>query len=153
MLPIIPPLFFSTMTTGDLQNYQWQLTWKHANRWTNPLMGWSSSADPQAQVKLNFDSKEDAIHFAKKNGWKFETRAPHALANENVEAGRNNYTHNFLTRRVELQMKAAREKGMLSEYKEFIHEGKNKSNWFMQLNYHGDGEIEQYGVKAPPSKR
>ena len=79
-------------------------------------MGWSSSADPQAQVKLMFDSREDAVAFAKKNGWKYETRSPSAQANENVEAGRNNYGHNFLRRRVELELAEARETG------EVLHE-------------------------------
>ena len=114
-------------------------------------MGWSSSADPQAQVKLNFDSKEDAIAFAKKNGWKYETRSPSAQANENVEAGRSNYGHNFLRRRVELELADHSKSG--KKYHEFDHHGKGQSGWFMQLTYHGDGEIEQYGEKAPPNTR
>ena len=139
---------------GDLQQYQWQLTWKHANRWTNPLMGWSSSADPMAQVKLMFDSKEDAMAYAKKNGWKYETRMPVAKANENIEAGYHNYGHNFLTRRVELELADAKEQGIkVKDYHEYQHPGQHQSGWFMQLNYHGDAEIEQYGERKPPNTR
>ena len=36
----------------------------------NPLMGWTSSADPMSNVRLSFDSKEEAIAFADRNGWK-----------------------------------------------------------------------------------
>ena len=35
-------------------------------------MGWTSSSDPMSHVKLNFDTKEDAVAFARKNGWKHE---------------------------------------------------------------------------------
>ena len=31
-------------------------------------MGWISSADTQAQVKISFDSKEAALSYAKRNG-------------------------------------------------------------------------------------
>ena len=84
---LIAPRPLKTLQSGDAQSYQCQLTWKHTNRWNNPLMGWASSADPLAQVKLNFDSEEDAIAYAKRNGWKFEVRQAHAEANENVDVG------------------------------------------------------------------
>lgn len=32
------------------------------------LMGWTSSSDTQSQVKLRFDSKAEALDYAKKNG-------------------------------------------------------------------------------------
>lgn len=32
------------------------------------LMGWISSADPNGQVRLSFDSKEQAIEFARTHG-------------------------------------------------------------------------------------
>lgn len=41
--------------SGQAFAHQWQITWKNAERWTNPLMGWSSSADPMAQVKVTKD--------------------------------------------------------------------------------------------------
>ena len=116
-------------------------------------MGWSSSADPQAQVKLNFDSKEDAVAYAQRNGWKFETRAPTAQANENVEAGRSNYGHNFLRRRVELEMAEAKDNGTLNKFAEFNHEGEGQSGWFMQLTYHGEKDVEQYGDAKAPNGR
>ena len=117
-------------------------------------MGWSSSADPMAQVKLTFDSKEDAQAYAKKNGWKFETRMPVALANQNIEAGTHNYGHNFLTRRVELELAEAKEAGIkVCDNAEFQHPGEHQSGWFMQLTYHGDGEIEQYGERKQQNTR
>ena len=71
---VIAPRLYKTLQSGDNTSYQWEITWKNQKRWSNPLMGWTSSADPMAQVKLQFDSRDDAIEFAKKNGWKYETR-------------------------------------------------------------------------------
>ena len=37
-------------------------------RQIEPLMGWTSSADMRSQVKLRFDTKEEAIAYAERNG-------------------------------------------------------------------------------------
>eukprot|EP00035_Acanthoeca_spectabilis_P020288 m.432108 g.432108 ORF g.432108 m.432108 type:complete len:172 (+) comp17390_c0_seq1:41-556(+) len=50
----------------------WKILWDTQKRWENPLMGWGSSADPMSNLHdLNFDSKEAAVRFAEKNGWKY----------------------------------------------------------------------------------
>jgi NADH dehydrogenase (ubiquinone) Fe-S protein 4 len=41
-----------SLQNGEKYAHQWQLTWKNGERWTNPLMGWTSSADPMSQVKV-----------------------------------------------------------------------------------------------------
>lgn len=41
-------------------------------RWSNPLMGWTSTADPMSNLKMTFSSTENAIRFCKKRGWKYE---------------------------------------------------------------------------------
>ena len=46
-----------------------------------PLMGWTSSADMRSQVKLRFDTKEEAIAYAERNGI--------ALPRRGAEAGRD----------------------------------------------------------------
>ena len=43
---------------------------------TDPLMGWLGSADTRGQVRLKFDSKEEAVAFAKKNGLTARVREP-----------------------------------------------------------------------------
>jgi NADH dehydrogenase (ubiquinone) Fe-S protein 4 len=48
-------------------------------RWINPLMGWTSTADPLENVgraTLAFPTKEDAIAFATKSGWAYEVAEP-----------------------------------------------------------------------------
>ncbi|KAL6587720.1 hypothetical protein OROMI_000698 [Orobanche minor] len=50
------------------------------NSWENPLMGWTSTGDPYANVGdagLSFDSKEAAIAFAERHGWDYTVRKHH----------------------------------------------------------------------------
>jgi len=41
-----------------------------------PLMGWTSSADMRSQVKLRFDSKEEAVAYAERNGIAYRVEEP-----------------------------------------------------------------------------
>lgn len=44
------------------------------SRWENPLMGWTSTGDPYANVGdagLGFDSEEAAKYFAQNHGWDY----------------------------------------------------------------------------------
>ncbi len=45
-------------------------------RGIEPLMGWTSSSDMKAQVKLRFDSKEEAIAYATRNGVAYRVEEP-----------------------------------------------------------------------------
>ena len=45
-------------------------------RWSNPLMGWTSTADPVSNLSVSFSNPEQAIRFCKKRGWKYEVRTP-----------------------------------------------------------------------------
>ena len=40
------------------------------------LMGWNSSLDTQSQIKVFFDTKEQAIDWAKKNNFQFYVEQP-----------------------------------------------------------------------------
>lgn len=46
------------------------------HRWENPLMGWQSSADYMQGTRLSFNSKEDAINFANKQGYEYFVQEP-----------------------------------------------------------------------------
>jgi hypothetical protein len=39
-------------------------------------MGWTSSSDTRAQVRLEFDSKEEAVAYAQRNGLPFTVSEP-----------------------------------------------------------------------------
>jgi hypothetical protein len=47
-----------------------------APRRVEPLMGWTSSADTKGQVRLWFDSQEEAVAYARKNGFMYSLEAP-----------------------------------------------------------------------------
>ena len=47
-----------------------------APRDIDPLMGWTSSSDMSQQIKLRFDSKEDAIAYAERNGIDYIVNEP-----------------------------------------------------------------------------
>ncbi len=42
----------------------------------DPLMGWIGSSDTKGQVKLRFDTRDEAIAFAKKNGFDYNVTEP-----------------------------------------------------------------------------
>ncbi len=59
----------TAMSSGTAKTKHWVL--EHVSetaREVDPLMGWTSSSDTQAQVKLEFDTKEAALDYAKENG-------------------------------------------------------------------------------------
>jgi hypothetical protein len=54
---------------------KWVLKFDRAEkRETDPLMGWTSSGDTRAQVTLRFDTKEEAIAYAKRHGIPYRLR-------------------------------------------------------------------------------
>lgn len=42
----------------------------------DPLMGWAGSADTRAQVQLHFETMEEAIAHAERNGWTYTVQKP-----------------------------------------------------------------------------
>ncbi|MGL4406698.1 MAG: ETC complex I subunit [Notoacmeibacter sp.] len=56
----------------------------------DPLMGYTSSSDMMAQVKLKFESKEGAMAYATKNGIAFRVEEP-----KSTTAKRMSYSDNF----------------------------------------------------------
>ena len=55
---VIAPRAVKTLQSGGRTDTGYTITWKNQERWSNPLMGWTSSADPMANVKLTFDTLE-----------------------------------------------------------------------------------------------
>ncbi|HAQ36266.1 MAG: ETC complex I subunit [Maricaulis sp.] len=62
----------NAMQSGHASTRRWVLDFPQgAKRHSDPLMGWTSSTDTTAQLKLRFDSKEEAVAYAKKHGIPF----------------------------------------------------------------------------------
>jgi hypothetical protein len=59
----------TAMQSGTAKTRHWVLEFVPASpRSVDPLMGWTSSSDTQAQVRLRFDSKEAALDYAQEHG-------------------------------------------------------------------------------------
>ena len=59
----------SAMQSGKGKSEHWVLDFEPATaRSIEPLMGWTSTDDTQKQVRLSFDTKEEAIAYAEKAG-------------------------------------------------------------------------------------
>lgn len=87
----------SAMSSGVGKSKDWVLEFAPANaREVDPLMGWTSSGDTQAQVKLRFATKEAAIEYAKANNIEAIVTEPKPRA-ANIRAG--GYGENFATNR------------------------------------------------------
>jgi hypothetical protein len=63
----------------------------------DPLMGWTSSADMKSQIKLRFDTKEEAIDYAKRNGLAYFVEEPKP---NNASRRIFSYSDNFKTTRI-----------------------------------------------------
>ena len=63
----------TAMQSGKAKSSQWILEYVTApsSRTIDPLMGWTSSSDTRSQVKLTFDTREEAIAYAKRENLTF----------------------------------------------------------------------------------
>eukprot|EP00752_Nemacystus_decipiens_P003567 g3289.t1 len=122
-------------TGGGL--HSWNLTFKQQERWSNPLMGWTSTADPMSNVQLSFSTIEQAIKFCKKRGWKYEVKAP---AKREAVFGKFAYSHNFLPHMVEHDLKV---NGTKTQHFAFPTAG--ASHYERPLNFVGTGSVRQHG--------
>lgn len=55
-----------------------------------PLMGWTSSGDTRQQVKLRFDTKEEAVAYAEREGIAYRVEEPQQSAPRTMS-----YSDNF----------------------------------------------------------
>eukprot|EP00243_Klebsormidium_subtile_P004133 TRINITY_DN17913_c0_g1_i1.p1 TRINITY_DN17913_c0_g1~~TRINITY_DN17913_c0_g1_i1.p1 ORF type:complete len:172 (+),score=16.35 TRINITY_DN17913_c0_g1_i1:197-712(+) len=77
-------LIYSPARTASQQGLskvgRWKIGFDSTSKWENPLMGWTSTGDPYANVGdagLVFESREAAIAFATKHGWQYSVKEPH----------------------------------------------------------------------------
>uniref|UniRef100_A0A0D3E2F2 NADH dehydrogenase [ubiquinone] iron-sulfur protein 4, mitochondrial n=1 Tax=Brassica oleracea var. oleracea TaxID=109376 RepID=A0A0D3E2F2_BRAOL len=58
---------------------KWKINFLSTLKWENPLMGWTSTGDPYANVgdsALSFDSEDAAKSFADRHGWDYTVKKP-----------------------------------------------------------------------------
>ena len=67
----------TAMQSGTARTKAWVLEYEPEQpRVVEPLMGWTSSADMKQQIRLNFDSKEEAVAYCERHGIPFVVREP-----------------------------------------------------------------------------
>ncbi len=91
----------NAMQSGKARTKAWALEFDQTSaRTTDPLMGWTSSRDTGQQVRLSFDTKEEAIAWAERQGYDYRVfepppqRAEKKAYADNFRWGRpENWTH------------------------------------------------------------
>ena len=68
----------TAMQSGRGNTRRWILEFEPAvKREADPLMGWTSSADTRRQLRMYFDSREEAVAYAESNGLSYTVDASH----------------------------------------------------------------------------
>jgi hypothetical protein len=81
----------TAMQSGPARTKDWVLEYEpEVAREIDPLMGWTSSRDMNSQVRLSFETKEEAIAYAERNGIAYRLAEPKPRA-----AIRKSYADNF----------------------------------------------------------
>jgi hypothetical protein len=67
----------TAMQSGEARTKEWILEFDPAEpRSIDPLMGWTSSGDMRNQIRLEFDTKEEAIAYATREGLAYTVADP-----------------------------------------------------------------------------
>jgi len=81
----------NAMQSGRGKTHQWILEHEDLSaRRPEHLMGWTSSNDTLNQVRLRFDSAQEAIAFAEEKGWPYTV-----LPDQGRKLRPRNYVDNF----------------------------------------------------------
>jgi hypothetical protein len=67
----------NAMQSGRANSKEWVLEFEPASaRKADPLMGWTSSSDMNGQIRLQFDTREEAVAYAQRHGIAFQLFEP-----------------------------------------------------------------------------
>ena len=86
----------TAMQSGTAKTTDWVLDYEPEQpRAVEPLMGWTSSGDMRQQVRLCFDTQEEAVAYCERHGIAYQVAAP-----KPVKRNVMSYSDNFaFTRR------------------------------------------------------
>ena len=67
----------NAMQSGQAKTKHWLLEFAPSDaRFLDPLMGWTGSDDMASQVRLRFETKEEAVAYAGKHGIAYQVADP-----------------------------------------------------------------------------
>ena len=86
----------TAMQSGPARTKEWVLEYEpEAPREIDPLMGWTSSRDMKSQLRLSFETREEAVAYCERNGIPYQVAEPKAPLRKGIA-----YADNFaFTRR------------------------------------------------------
>ena len=86
----------TAMQSGTAKTREWVLDYEPEEpRAVEPLMGWTSSGDMRQQLRLQFDSKEQAVAYCERHGIAYQVAPDHEPTRRTIS-----YSDNFaFTRR------------------------------------------------------
>src|SRR5436309_7868697 len=85
----------TAMQSGNARTKEWVLDYEpEAPREIEPLMGWTGSADMRQQVRLYFDSAEDAVAYCERRGMAYQLHKPKPTSRRIIS-----YADNFSSQR------------------------------------------------------
>ena len=68
----------TAMQSGKAKTHLWVLEHdQEVPRTIDPIMGYTSSSDMKQQIRLSFETREEAISYAKRNGLEYRVIEPH----------------------------------------------------------------------------
>jgi hypothetical protein len=81
----------TAMQSGTAKTKLWVLDYEPEQpRAVEPLMGWTSSGDMRQQLRLDFETKEEAVAYCERHGIPYQVAEPKATARRAIS-----YADNF----------------------------------------------------------
>ena len=81
----------TAMQSGTAKTKEWVLDYEPEQpRAVEPLMGWTSSGDMRQQLRLCFETKEEAIAYCERQGIAYQLAEPKSVARRGMS-----YADNF----------------------------------------------------------
>jgi hypothetical protein len=81
----------TAMQSGNARTKEWVLDFEpESPREIEPLMGWTASGDMRQQVRLSFDTAEEAIAYCERQGIAYQVSRPKPAARRIIS-----YADNF----------------------------------------------------------
>jgi hypothetical protein len=84
----------TAMQSGKAKTHDWVLEFEPSSaRLPDPLMGWAQSKDMNGQVRLSFETREEAVAYAEARGIPFQVFEPPTVKRV-IKAYADNFTPN-----------------------------------------------------------
>ena len=83
----------TAMQSGIAGTENWVLDFTPSREVNDPLMGWWGRGDTRGQVKLRFDTREQAVAYAEANNLPYDVEIPPAAAKRKPKAYADNFRY------------------------------------------------------------